>query len=306
MYQKILIVGSSQLSLDSIKVIKKYYSGKIEYLNILPIDKKTYNTCKELEIANKYVKKKDLMYLLENINEKTLIFSIMNIYIFPQNIIKNENLTIINLHHGILPGHRGRNATAWAIFYEENKVGITWHIVDEGIDTGKILMVNSFKLSDNDTSIKVMRKQNIVAIESLELLLINLTEEFKKDSNYCLKTDGLINKDNEKTLIEIHSIDYFHKADDIPNKGYLNINWKKNKISAFLRAMDYGVLNVLGKPKIRIADDEYTWKKYKIENCKDIRNENFFDNVNKLYVEDKNIFISTSTSKIELCSITKI
>ena len=38
-----------------------------------------------------------------------LIFSIMNNVIFPPDIAEREDITIINYHNAVLPGHRGRN-----------------------------------------------------------------------------------------------------------------------------------------------------------------------------------------------------
>lgn len=46
---------------------------------------------------------------------------------------------VINLHAGKLPRYRGRNVINWAIINGEQEIGLTAHMVDEGIDTGPIL-----------------------------------------------------------------------------------------------------------------------------------------------------------------------
>lgn len=45
---------------------------------------------------------------------------------------------IINLHPGKLPSHRGLDSLPWSIL-NRDPIGITAHVVDEGIDTGDIL-----------------------------------------------------------------------------------------------------------------------------------------------------------------------
>jgi methionyl-tRNA formyltransferase len=46
---------------------------------------------------------------------------------------------MMNLHAGKLPQYRGRNVINWAIINGEEEIGLTAHVVDEGIDTGPIL-----------------------------------------------------------------------------------------------------------------------------------------------------------------------
>src|SRR5690242_11129884 len=49
-------------------------------------------------------------------------------------------LGFVNFHAGMLPRYRGRNVINWAIINGESEIGITAHFVDEGIDTGDILV----------------------------------------------------------------------------------------------------------------------------------------------------------------------
>jgi methionyl-tRNA formyltransferase len=47
---------------------------------------------------------------------------------------------LVNIHAGKLPFYRGRSVVNWAIINGETEVGITAHMVDEGFDTGDILL----------------------------------------------------------------------------------------------------------------------------------------------------------------------
>ena len=49
-------------------------------------------------------------------------------------------LATLNAHMGVLPRYRGMNVAEWAVL-EGGPVGCTVHVVDEGIDTGPILLV---------------------------------------------------------------------------------------------------------------------------------------------------------------------
>ncbi len=64
-------------------------------------------------------------------------------------LLKKETLDIppvgfLNRHASILPHFRGRMASFWAHAHEPPSYGITIHFVDEGIDTGDIIVQHEF------------------------------------------------------------------------------------------------------------------------------------------------------------------
>ncbi len=58
--------------------------------------------------------------------------------ILRDNVINHFRLGILNFHPGDLPLYRGCSAPEWQL-YEGNSVISTCHLVDKGIDTGRIL-----------------------------------------------------------------------------------------------------------------------------------------------------------------------
>jgi len=56
----------------------------------------------------------------------------------------------INCHAGKLPYYRGRNILNWALINDEKEFGITVHYVDEGIDTGDIILQDIYPITDED------------------------------------------------------------------------------------------------------------------------------------------------------------
>jgi len=115
------------------------------------------------DILKDYAKKYNINYLKhENINSDEFI-SIVKKYscdlfvsmsfnqIFKTKIINLPKYKTINCHAGMLPFYRGRNILNWVLINDERKFGITVHFVDEGIDTGDIILQKTYPITDDDT-----------------------------------------------------------------------------------------------------------------------------------------------------------
>ena len=70
--------------------------------------------------------------------------------IFKNELINLPPLKIINCHAGKLPFYRGRNVLNWVLINDESEFGITVHFIDQGIDTGDIILQRTFKINDTD------------------------------------------------------------------------------------------------------------------------------------------------------------
>jgi methionyl-tRNA formyltransferase len=70
--------------------------------------------------------------------------------IFKKNIIQFCSKGIINCHAGKLPFYRGRNVLNWVLINNESEFGVTVHFVDEGIDTGDIILQQVYPITDED------------------------------------------------------------------------------------------------------------------------------------------------------------
>ena len=58
---------------------------------------------------------------------------------------------VVNFHAGKLPHYRGRNIINWAIINGEEEIGLTVHYIDEGIDTGDIILQRTASIGWTDT-----------------------------------------------------------------------------------------------------------------------------------------------------------
>jgi len=82
---------------------------------------------------------------------------------FGDEILKIPRYGVINCHPSILPKHRGANPYFWAIYSGDEKTGVTFHLMDENFDTGKILMQSAFKIDGHITGGALKNKAAKVA-----------------------------------------------------------------------------------------------------------------------------------------------
>ncbi len=82
---------------------------------------------------------------------------------FPDEILKLPKYGVINCHPSLLPKHRGANPYFWAIYSGDSKTGVTFHIMDENFDTGKILMQAAFDITPDMTGGALKNKAAKVA-----------------------------------------------------------------------------------------------------------------------------------------------
>jgi methionyl-tRNA formyltransferase len=114
------------------------------------------------ETLKEYCEKYDINYLKDkNVNSEEFIQKISKYkcdlfvsmsfnQIFKKEIINLTKYKIINCHAGKLPFYRGRNILNWALINNEKEFGITVHYIDEGIDTGDIILQELHPITDKD------------------------------------------------------------------------------------------------------------------------------------------------------------
>lgn len=247
-YDKIFIVGTGKLVENCSGIIIKngYKPVVLEYGDTSISVLNRY--CDKNEITYQRVSKQELTTILYEEKEETLIISADNIYLFPEKVVNNPHLTIINWHNALLPKHKGRNAEAWAIFSEDEVSGITWHYIDPQIDSGQIIAQQAIKITETETSLGLFAKQVEIGTKVFEEIIVSVL-------------NGSV-QSKEQDDIEITQM---HYSKDRPNNSSLDLGWDYSKISAFLRAYDYGPLRLLGNAFIELeTNEQYIWRRYKL------------------------------------------
>lgn len=244
-YDKFIIVGSGDFAFQCAFYLieKKYkvvvYEYKIAGISIL--EKK----CTAANIEYFCFTKAEMTQWLVKNEEKTLIISVLNTYLFPPEVVNKQRMVIINCHNALLPCHPGRNAEAWAIFEEDKKTGVTWHFVNSNVDGGAVIMQREIALDNQITALKLLKKQNLLGLQMFK----DLMEQIEKGWKYEPQTAE-------------QNLTVMHRSYESPNNGMLDCQWTAEKIWAFLRAMDYAGLYIMGIPYIIFEGKKYCWKKY--------------------------------------------
>ena len=87
--------------------------------------------------------------------------------------IKKYKNKILNIHPALLPAFPGLDAQKQAIEFGSKFSGCTVHFVDEGVDTGPIIIQKVVKVNNNDTekslSKKILVKEHEIYPKAVEL-----------------------------------------------------------------------------------------------------------------------------------------
>lgn len=65
---------------------------------------------------------------------------------------------IVNIHPALLPSFPGINSARQALEYGVKYTGVTVHFVDEGVDTGPIILQSVVEIEDSDTEETLLQK----------------------------------------------------------------------------------------------------------------------------------------------------
>ena len=84
-----------------------------------------------------------------------LIFACVFRYKIPADFVRNRYA--VNVHPGILPDNRGPNAYFWALATKQNESGLTFHVLEERIDEGSILMLRTFLIQPRFSEYRLER-----------------------------------------------------------------------------------------------------------------------------------------------------
>lgn len=118
-----------------------------------------------------------------------LLISIAGNQIFKSDLINLAPKGCLNLHTALLPKYRGLMPSFWVLKNSETKTGVSVFFVDEGIDSGPILVQKEIEIGSQtqEELIKASKKLGMIAIiEAIELI---------QKGDYAL----LENPDSEKT-----------------------------------------------------------------------------------------------------------
>ena len=94
-----------------------------------------------------------------------LIISILGNQIFKKPFLNLAPNGCINLHTSLLPKYRGIMPSFWVLKNNEKYTGVSVFFVDEGIDSGKILLQKKVLINSDDSQASLIRKTKKIGME---------------------------------------------------------------------------------------------------------------------------------------------
>jgi len=191
----------------------------------------------------------------EKLNDKKLIdhllklecnaaFSISCRSIIGKEFLKSFENRVFNIHPSILPMERGAAVISWRIMNNKKYVAGTLHQIDEGIDTGDIILqlkksLIKQKPTVENYSIETDKLYNKLIIEFLKMI---------KNQGFCK-----LKKQNEKNAT------YFPRLYSEFN-GAIDWDWNGKQIELFIRAFGFpypGAFSFINNDKISILEANF-------------------------------------------------
>jgi phosphoribosylglycinamide formyltransferase-1 len=103
--------------------------------------------------------------------------------VLPANFVAALKGKLINIHPSLLPEFKGAHAVRDALAAGATKTGVTIHYVDEGVDTGEIIIQSEVLIQPNDNEAILHERIKLVEHEllasTIELLAQNLKSTAK-------------------------------------------------------------------------------------------------------------------------------
>lgn len=228
-FAKVIVIGYGVVTGEVLRVVyekSQEYGYLPEYIEHEPHPFHSARRLSEAnDIAYKIIEGKAELsdYLMSEAHLKLLIISASNNYLFPKMLVENENVTIINFHNALLPKYPGRNAPSWAIYNGEDKTGITWHYVTDGIDDGDIIIQKECFI-----------QPDIKAYELVAALMELAAEAFGECYVNILKNTVVVKQQKKIANRKIY------KSTEIPGNANFSLTDSPEYIYKLLRALDYG------------------------------------------------------------------
>lgn len=133
--------------------------------------------------------------------------------ILPSKILHLPKHGCINVHASLLPKYRGAAPINWAIINGEKETGITIMQMDEGLDTGDILLQEGIPIAKDDTtgtlSVRLSQLSVKLLIKALEAIDVDRIKAIPQDNSKA-SFAPILKKGNGR-------IDWTREAEDIYN-----------------------------------------------------------------------------------------
>ncbi|MFT4057937.1 MAG: amino acid adenylation domain-containing protein [Legionella sp.] len=212
------------------------------------------------------------------------VFSIVNSFILPASVLNMAKQATINYHDSLLPRYAGLNATTWALINKEKEHGITWHMVNEGIDEGDIVKQVRFPILNEDTAFSLNLRCYEHAIQAFSDLV-----------------SDILNGTLLLTKQDLRQRSYFGLTAMIPNLGF--IDWNKNSAESIVQLCRATALghynNNVGCVKLYLHQDYLIISQALVISC-DVSS---YTSGTLIDIKEDGLVIATSTNALKVTQV---
>ena len=164
------------------------------------------------------------------------LLSIANLRMIPDAVLAIPARGAINFHDGPLPAYAGLNTPAWAIINGETTHGVSWHVIEGGVDEGDLLAQKMIDIAPDETAFTLNSKCYAAGMESFGAVLSQL------------EADQL-----ERRPQDLTQRSYFARDQRPGGQGVLDLTRPAADLSALVRGLDFGEYwNPLCLPKLAL------------------------------------------------------
>lgn len=142
------------------------------------------NSIKKIQL-NKSINHKESIELIKSYKPDLLI-SILGNEIFKKPIINLAEQGCLNLHTALLPKYRGLMPSFWVLKNDEKFTGVSVFFVDEGIDSGPIIVQKKIEIKNYSQQQLIYKTKKIgmeAIAEAIDLIKNNSYELIQNDNN---------------------------------------------------------------------------------------------------------------------------
>ena len=225
---RVVLAGNEKIGYECLKTLIEERHEVVGVVTDKP-DKKTKLENKRIKFLATQAGIK--VYEVEDINHSDfvkelrqldphVIFNTAFLQLYKAPVLSIPKLGCINFHPGPLPRYGGSNGWVWAIINGETEYGVTFHYMEEKIDTGHIVAIEKFNIEENETGLSLLMKcyDHGAAL-------------FKK------KLKSILDGTAVSVPQDLSKRSYYYNK--IPYGGMIDTRWSAVEICNFVKALNF-------------------------------------------------------------------
>ena len=275
---KTIFMGTPEFAIPSLEVVAKNTDLKAIFTKedkvnargnkIIFSPVKQFGIDNEIEVIQpKKIKDEKIIEKIKEINPD-LIVVVAYGKILPKEIIDIPKYGIINVHSSLLPKYRGASPIHSAILNGDTKSGVSIMYIEEGLDSGDVILQESCDILENDTLGTLHDKlKDLGAIgleKALKLIEAEKVEATKQDESLATfvkpitKEQAKIDWNNTKEVIfnQVRGLNPFPAAHTFNEKDENIKIYKTEKLDKQYQGQNGQIVDIINKkgPVVKVKN----------------------------------------------------